>query len=124
MMEATPPTDSVAENIRATVPWLKLMGVVNVIGGALGALTIWGVVFAWLPIWLGVVLLRTAQQAEVWVRSGDPAGLADLTRRLRTCFFVASVAAVVGLVLAALGTVTATVIGLGLSRWLLRWRGG
>lgn len=117
------PAASIVENVRATIPWLKVMGVVNIVGGALGVLTIWGVIFAWLPIWLGVVLLKTARQAEACAQSGDAAGLTALTRWFRTCFFVGSIAAIVGLVLAALGTVTATVIGLGFSRWLLHWRG-
>uniref|UniRef100_A0A7C4GG60 DUF5362 domain-containing protein n=1 Tax=candidate division WOR-3 bacterium TaxID=2052148 RepID=A0A7C4GG60_UNCW3 len=120
---APAPAGSVIDNIRSTIPWLKVMGVVNVVGGGLGVLTVWGVIFAWLPIWLGIVLLKTARQAEAWTRNGDPAGMESLTRWLRTCFFVGSIAAIVGLVLAALGTVTATVIGLGFGRWLLHWRG-
>ncbi|MEO0086050.1 MAG: DUF5362 family protein [candidate division WOR-3 bacterium] len=86
-------------------------------------LTVWGVIFAWLPIWLGVVLLKTARQAEDCTRSKESADLATLTLWFRRCFLVGGIAAIVGLVLAALGTATLTVVGLGFSRWLLHWRG-
>lgn len=122
-MESPAPPENALDNIRATIPWLKVMGVVNVVGGGLAVLTIWGVIFAWLPIWLGIVLLKTARQAEVCAKGGNSVELTRLTRWFRTCFFVGSIAAIVGVVLAALGTVTATVIGLGLSRWLLHLRG-
>ena len=34
--------------------WMKLIGVLLIIGGVLYTLTIIGIIIAWLPIWMGV----------------------------------------------------------------------
>jgi hypothetical protein len=33
--------------------WMKFLGVVSILEGALAVLTLWGILFAWLPIWPG-----------------------------------------------------------------------
>lgn len=52
--------------------WMKLLGVISIIQGILAVLTIWGIIVAWLPIWLGVILFRAANEAEM-----AAAGLSD-----------------------------------------------
>lgn len=52
--------------------WMKLLGVISIIQGVLAVFTIWGIVIAWLPIWLGVILFRAANEAEM-----AAAGLTD-----------------------------------------------
>ena len=36
--------------------WMKFLGIVMVIAGIFTAITIVGIIIAWLPIWLGVLL--------------------------------------------------------------------
>ena len=38
--------------------WMKLAAVLMIIAGALQALTIIGILWAWVPIWMGVLLFR------------------------------------------------------------------
>ena len=57
--------------------WMKLLGVMMIISGALQVLTIIGILWAWLPIWLGVLLFQAAGAAEEASASGD---LATATR--------------------------------------------
>ena len=42
--------DIVAEKLRSMKGWLKFLGILTIIAGALQVLTIVGIVFAWLPI--------------------------------------------------------------------------
>ena len=42
--------------------WLKFFGVMAIIMGALQVLTIWGIVLAWLPIWIGVLLFQAGSR--------------------------------------------------------------
>ena len=44
--------------------WVKLMGILNIIGGALSALTIVGIIIAWAPIWMGVLLFQAGSRAD------------------------------------------------------------
>ena len=44
--------------------WMKLAGVLLIIDGALIALSIVGIIVAWLPIWLGVLLFQSATAAN------------------------------------------------------------
>ena len=52
--------------------WMKFLGVVSIIQGVFAVFTIWGILIAWLPIWLGVILFRAANEAEM-----ATAGLTD-----------------------------------------------
>ncbi len=40
--------------------WIKFLGILSIVSGALGALSIIGILWAWLPIWLGVLLFQAA----------------------------------------------------------------
>ena len=37
--------------------WIQLMGVLFILHGVLVALSLWGIILCWLPIWLGAVVL-------------------------------------------------------------------
>ena len=38
--------------------WTKFIGVMFIIIGAFSVLSIWGILFAWIPIWMGVLLIK------------------------------------------------------------------
>jgi hypothetical protein len=40
--------------------WLKFLGVISIIQGVLTAFSIVGILICWIPIWLGILLLRSA----------------------------------------------------------------
>jgi uncharacterized membrane protein (UPF0182 family) len=94
--------------------WAKFMGIMTIISGCLQVLTIFGIVIAWLPIWMGVVLTRAGSKAGEYAEKGDMASLEAMTGQLKTYFVIsgiliiisfalALVAAVVWIVLLALG---------------------
>ncbi len=66
-MEAVAITKSVEEMFAVATQskgWLKFLGVLSIIGGVLSALTIVGILVAWLPIWMGVLLFQAGSQAD------------------------------------------------------------
>ena len=71
--------------------WLKFIGVMSIIAGALNVLTIFGIIFAWIPIWLGVLLLQAAgkaQQAYYQKEYGELVGMMD---KLRLFFMIVGI---------------------------------
>lgn len=82
--------------------WLKLLGVMMIITGALQVLTIIGIVWAWLPIWLGVILFQAANAAELALTTEDPATARNAIDKLRLYFMIQGILMLIGLVLVGL----------------------
>ncbi|NLB57920.1 MAG: DUF5362 domain-containing protein [Gammaproteobacteria bacterium] len=82
--------------------WMKLLGVMMIISGALQVLTIVGILWAWLPIWLGVLLFQAAGAAEEASASGDVASATRATDKLRVFFMIQGILMLIGLVLVGL----------------------
>ncbi len=78
--------------------WMKLLGVVMIVYGILVAITIFGLIIAWLPIWLGVLLFQSASAAEGAQLTGDKAQLMESLRKLKTYFVINGVLMLVMLV--------------------------
>ena len=53
-----------AEPLYKQRAWLKLVAILTIFGGALTAVTVLGVVIAWIPIWAGVALYQAASTLE------------------------------------------------------------
>ena len=83
--------------------WMKLIGTLAIIYGVLIALTIIGLIIAWLPIWLGVLLNRAANEAQAAARAGDETQAIAATRNLGTIFKVQGVIVLIGLILWGIG---------------------
>jgi ATP/ADP translocase len=70
-----------------------------IIQGALTAITIVGILIAWLPIWIGVLVLQSAGAIERAQLQGDAAALKESLAKLRTYFVIQGVLYLVGIVL-------------------------
>ncbi|MFC4726757.1 DUF5362 domain-containing protein [Coralloluteibacterium thermophilus] len=100
-----PGTPSVAELARplaAGKGWLKFVGIMFIVQGALTALSIVGILIAWLPIWIGVLVMQSANAIEEAVRNDDAAALRTALSKLRTYFVIQGVLFLVGLALIVL----------------------
>ena len=85
--------------------WLKFLGIINIIWGAFSAISIIGIIFAWLPIWLGVVLLQAASSATHANLSNDPNDLAEMMAKLRMYFIIQAVLVIVGISTVIIGVI-------------------
>ena len=79
--------------------WMKFLGVMSIIGGALQALSIFGIIIAWLPIWTGILLFQSAT-AITQAYEGD--NQAEMTRalfKLKTYFIIMGVLTLIGIII-------------------------
>ena len=78
--------------------WIKLIGVLSIIQGLAAALTVIGIVIAWLHIWVGVLLMQCASSIERARASGDKALLVRALGKLRTYFAIQGILTLVSLI--------------------------
>ena len=89
--------------------WMKLIGTLAIIYGVLMALTIVGIIIAWLPIWMGVLLNRAADQAREATAAGDEGHAITATSSLQTIFKVQGIIVAVVLALGGIGITIAII---------------
>ena len=82
--------------------WLRLLGVLSIVSGALAAITIVGILYAWLPIWVGVLLLQAASSVERAHLSGDKMVLFESLGKLKMYFIIQGVTTLIGLIIAVI----------------------
>jgi len=85
--------------------WLKFLGIVNIISGALTALSLWGIIIAWLPIWLGVLLLQAATRITNARFANNEGELVQMMDKLRLYFVIQGVLIIVSIVVAIVAMV-------------------
>jgi hypothetical protein len=83
------------KNAKGMKGWLKLLGIVSIIGGALNALSIIGILWAWVPIWLGVIMVQAGSRAGEYADKGDMASLEGMTGQLKTYFTISGIMMIV-----------------------------
>ncbi len=90
----------VAAPLNEAQMWMKLVGVLAIVYGLLTAISIVGIVVAWLPIWMGMLLFQSASRAETAYMSGNEKALVDSLSKIRTYFTIMGVVAMLGLLMA------------------------
>lgn len=63
--------------------WLKVIAICSLISGIITALTVIGILIAWFPIWLGIVLLQTANRLDVAQKQNDRYQLTEGLEKLK-----------------------------------------
>jgi hypothetical protein len=71
--------------------WLKFLGVMTILGGVLQASTIVGIIVAWLPIWMGVVMFQAGSAIEPASLIGDKFAFLRSMGNLKTYFMLQGV---------------------------------
>lgn len=83
--------------------WMQLVGVMLILGGVFTALSIVGILIAWIPIWAGVSLMQAAGSIDQAYMAGDEGEAAMAMRRLKTYFTIFGVLTLIYMILAVLG---------------------
>jgi hypothetical protein len=89
----------IAQPIFEAKGWMKFLGVLMIIYGVLTACTIIGIIFAWLPIWLGVILFQAGSKIDGAYHAGNKAELLASLGKLKTFFLIYGILALIGLAL-------------------------
>ena len=116
-MEAGPQMESalvreISGPLAAGQGWIKFVGILMIVVGALIALTIIGIVFAWLPIWMGVLLYQTASLAQSAHETGQKFQISQALAKLKTYFTIMGIMIIVAIVLDVLFIVFAMAAGI------------
>lgn len=82
--------------------WIKILAYYLIINGAFTALSVVGLVIAWLPIWTGLLLLQFAKGTESYATDGDPDDLLAAFNKLAIFFQITGITIVVVFALAGL----------------------
>jgi hypothetical protein len=85
--------------------WLKFLGIILIIMGAFVALSLVGIIIAWLPIWLGVLLLQAGNRGSTANMTKNPAELIPMMDKLRLFFIIYGVLTIVYIALVILGII-------------------
>ena len=95
--------------------WLKFLGVLSIIAGALQVLSIIGILWAWLPIWMGVIQFQAAARAEDAFIRGDKALAIEALNKIKLFFVIMAITTLVALIAAAVFVIDALVVGISMS---------
>ena len=79
--------------------WFKILGVISIIYGALLVLSIVGILFAWIPIWLGVLLYQIASKVEIALALEDEDATLEMMQKIGLYFKILGILTVIGVVL-------------------------
>ncbi len=113
-MESSPTTavfdNLIRENVQGMKGWLKLLGIVQIVAGVLQALTLFGILFAWLPIWLGIILNSASNKAQEYGEKGDPQALVAFTGKIKLYFIINGIMMIISLVAIAISLIVMAVL--------------
>ncbi len=79
--------------------WLKFLGVLSIISGVGLALSIVGILFAWLPIWMGVLMFQAGSSIDSAGQFGDRFAFLRSLGSLKTYFMLQGVLTLIGIIL-------------------------
>lgn len=100
-------------NAEKSAIWMKILGVLSIIGGVITAITIVGIIIAWLPIWLGVLLFQAGSMAKKAKEEDKPEYLAGMMNKLKMYFLIAAITVIVSLVFSLVAGSAGILGGLG-----------
>lgn len=109
--------DKIAFHIYSASGWIKLLGVLSIIGGITTALSVVGIVVAWIPIWMGVILLQVASKTEEYKITKEPEAIEEAMSKLKTYFVLQGVVALVGIIITVIAIVITITSGLYLGNF-------
>ncbi|MGC9111649.1 MAG: DUF5362 family protein [candidate division WOR-3 bacterium] len=111
-MTVAVPDDRIKANIRGMKGWLKLLGIVQIVAGILQALTLFGILWAWLPIWMGIILNGAANRVTDYTEKGDEQALAEFTGKLKLYFTINGIMMIISLVAVAISLMVLGVLAI------------
>ena len=77
--------------------WLKFLGVLSIISGVGQALSVVGILFAWLPIWMGILMFQAGSNIESAAQFGDKFAFLRSMGSLKTYFILQGVLTLLGI---------------------------
>ena len=81
--------------------WMKFLGIIMIIGGALNIVAVHtlGFLWAWIPIWLGILLLQAGNKATEFMVSKSPENLVEYLNKLSSYFKINAILSIILLII-------------------------
>ncbi len=79
--------------------WMKFLGILNIIAGVIYCLTIIGLIFGWVPIWIGISLNKASNSLQSGYARRSPGEIRNGMDSLGLVIKIFGVLAVIGLVI-------------------------
>lgn len=89
-------------NLSRASGWMKFLGIMMMIYGGMVALSIVGLIIAWLPIWMGILLFRAANRANNATRTGDKHQLNSSLQNINNYFTINGILLIISILIATL----------------------
>lgn len=83
--------------------WMQFSGIVLILMGAACAISVWGIIICWIPIWLGVLLIKSASGMETAHEANNADSLLQALSRLKTGFIILGILMALELLGAVIG---------------------
>jgi len=87
--------ERVYEELSRASGWMKAMGILYIVGGILSAITIVGIIYAWLPIWMGVIVYQAGKFAQMASTNKDETKLMEVVSKIRLFFLISVIVGIV-----------------------------
>jgi hypothetical protein len=100
--------------------WIKFLAIFSIAIGALYALSIFGIIIAWMPIWLGIILLKVANSTRE-VAEGKVESLGNMFTSLKTFFILTGIFTIISI---ALSFIWFIIFGIAMVSGILGETGG
>ena len=108
---ADQPIQAISMPLYQSKGWMKLIAIVSILSGVLTALSIIGIIVAWIPIWIGVVLFQAASAAEQAYSTGSSDAMLLAQNKLKSYFTIMGVFTLIVIILNVLVFVWALFFG-------------
>lgn len=97
--------------------WMKFVGVLLIITGVFYALSIVGIIIAWLPIWMGIILFQAGSSSEQAFFSGDKFSLLKSLNQIKLFFTIMGIMSLIGILLSVIAVIMFIVGGLAFGEY-------
>jgi len=102
--------------------WMKFLGIIMIISGALTAISVVGILWAWIYIWLGILLLQAGNKATELLASKSPENLVEYQNKLSSFFQITGILTIVALGLAVIALIIASIMGFSMFNMPQMWQ--
>ena len=79
--------------------WIKFLGILLILQGVITAATLFGLIIAWLPIWVGLILYRAAKKIEEADAKGEQADLESAMKFISQYFTIQGIFTLLGIMI-------------------------
>ena len=91
--------EQLAQVLKRYKGWLNFLGVVNIIGGILYSLSLIGIIFGILMIFIGIKLINAAQLIQRYINSRDEVDLLSIHENLAGYFKYTGILYIVSIII-------------------------